>query len=43
MSWIFGDKAEEEGASIIDLLLLVLQLQGKDLWAAVDSVKLVEL
>ena len=43
MGEIFKNKAKEEEASVIDLLLLVLQLLREDLWVAVDSIKLVEL
>ena len=31
MKWIFKNKAKKEGASIIDLILLVLQLLKEDI------------
>ena len=38
----FKNKVKKEGASIINLILSVLQLLKKDLLAVVDSIKLVK-
>ena len=43
MGDIFKDKAKEEGASVIDLVITVLQLLRRDLQAAVNSMEPVEL
>ena len=43
VNWTFKDKAEEEGVSITDLMLLVLRLLREDIQEVVDSIKLVKL
>ena len=43
MEWIFKNKAKKEGASITDLVLLVLQLLKDDTWEVADFIKLVKL
>ena len=43
MGEVFKDKAEEEEASVIDLVSTVLQLLRRDLQAVVDSMEPVEL
>ena len=42
MEWIFKNEAKKEGASVIDLVLLVLQLLREDLREAIDFIKLVK-
>ena len=43
MEEVFKDKTKERGVSITDLVLTVLQLLRRDLQAAVDFIKPVEL
>ena len=43
MEWIFKDKAKKEGASVTDLVLLILQLLREDIQKVVDSIELVKL
>ena len=43
MNWTFKDKAEEEGPSVIDLILLALWLLREDIQIVVDFIELVEL
>ena len=43
MEYIFKDKNKEKGASITDLVLLILQLLREDIQEAIDSIKLVKL
>ena len=39
----FKDKAKEEEVSVINLVLLALQLLREDIWEVVDFIKLVKL
>ena len=43
MKYIFKDKAKEEGVSVTDLVLLMLQLLREDIQKVVDSMEPVEL
>ena len=43
MNWTFKNETEEEGASVIDLVLLALQLLREDIQEVVDFMELVEL
>jgi hypothetical protein len=42
MSWTFEDEAEEEEASVTDLVLSVLRLLREDIQEGVDSMEPVE-
>ena len=42
MDWTFKNKAKKEGASVIDLILLILQLLREDIQEVVDSIELVK-
>ena len=42
VDWTFEDEAEEEGASVTDLILLVLRLLREDIQEIVDSIELVK-
>ena len=43
MNWTFKDEAKEEGVSVINLVLLALQLLRENTWEVVGFIKLMKL